>query len=323
MDVPIHQVPSPKFAAGHPAPLLAIVHHRMVGTLASTDVTFTTGSRVASTHFGIGLCSKHGGNRRLCIHQYVALGDQAFGNGNNRFGSGPRRGQLVDSRWNSRYPTTLVNSRTVSIEHHDNGARGHRERGVVPDEVIAASIELDRLLLSGDTREMTAAGIRFRSGMKDRIGRELKAIKPGRHTIVDHHYVSGPLKPHDWRPWAKDRNGFPHDRFVAALRGTVAQPRPESPEPLVPAADRGPLRSFKVPRRPTLATVRAGSWLYDNSALHPSPHNVRISPGRDMPLVGMIRARTAIVEYVDAEGSRTGKAFWIEADDVEATRPAR
>ena len=52
---PIDWVGSPKFTAGHPAPLIALVHHRMVGTLRSTDAVFTsTDGREASTNFGIG-----------------------------------------------------------------------------------------------------------------------------------------------------------------------------------------------------------------------------------------------------------------------------
>ena len=39
---PIYWVGSPKFTAGHPAPLIALVHHRMVGTLRSTDAAFTS-----------------------------------------------------------------------------------------------------------------------------------------------------------------------------------------------------------------------------------------------------------------------------------------
>ena len=131
--VPIHQLLTHKFTRGHPRPLLAIVHHRMVGTLASTDTTFTTGERVASTHFGIGLCSKHGGHRAVCIHQYVRLGDQAWGNGNNHFPEGhAKEGEPVPSKWNERHPKRLVNSRTISIEHQDNGRKGHPRRGSCP-----------------------------------------------------------------------------------------------------------------------------------------------------------------------------------------------
>ena len=41
-EVTIYWVGSPKFTAGHPAPLIALVHHRMVGTLRSTDSAFTS-----------------------------------------------------------------------------------------------------------------------------------------------------------------------------------------------------------------------------------------------------------------------------------------
>jgi hypothetical protein len=59
----IYWVGSPKFTAGHPAPLIALVHHRMVGTLRSTDAAFTsTDGREASTTFGIG----YGCGRAAC-----------------------------------------------------------------------------------------------------------------------------------------------------------------------------------------------------------------------------------------------------------------
>ena len=61
-EVTIYWVGSPKYTAGHPAPLIALVHHRMVGTLRSTDAAFTsTDGREASTHFGIGYgCGRAG-----------------------------------------------------------------------------------------------------------------------------------------------------------------------------------------------------------------------------------------------------------------------
>jgi len=65
-----------KFTAGHPAPLIALVHHRMVGTLRSTDAAFTsTDGREASTHFGIGYgCGRTGHPASAHVHQYVRLG---------------------------------------------------------------------------------------------------------------------------------------------------------------------------------------------------------------------------------------------------------
>jgi len=327
MAYPIHQVPSWKFTAGHPAALIALVHHRMVGSLASTDTTFTTGERIASTHFGVGLCSKHGGADRVCIHQYVLLGNQAWGNGNNRYPEGhSKAGQLVPSAWNTRYPTTLVNSRTVSIEHHDNGMKGHPRRGIVPDEVVDASIWLDRLLLSGDAAAMQAAGIRFRHGAETMIGRELRAIRPGPNTIVDHHYIAGLLKPSCWRPWKKDTIGFAQARYIAALV------EPHAVDPAHPVTEVTPrpstttggevVKSFATPTVPTLARVRTDAWLYDNSALEPSPNNIQVDPGREMPLLGIIGTKARIVGYVNSAGKPVGRAYWVEASNVESTRPA-
>ena len=77
---PIYWVGSPKFTAGHPAPLIAVVHHRMVGTLRSTDAAFTsTDGRAASTTFGVGYgCGRAGHPTTAHVHQYVRLGDQAL-----------------------------------------------------------------------------------------------------------------------------------------------------------------------------------------------------------------------------------------------------
>ncbi len=151
----ISWVGSPKFTSGHPAPLIALVHHRMVGTLRSTDAAFTsTDGREASTTFGVGYgCGRAGHPTTAHVHQYVRLGDQAWGNGN----------WDPSGAWDDSHPTTLVNSRTVSIEHHDNGGRtAGSGMGVVPEAVIAASIALDALLLRGDIAELRSAGIRFR-----------------------------------------------------------------------------------------------------------------------------------------------------------------
>ena len=342
-SVPIHQVPTSKFTRGHPRPLIAIVHHRMVGNLASTDTTFTTGERVASTNFGIGLCSKHGGNQTVCIHQYVRLGDQAWGNGNNHFVDGDgKEGPPVKSDWNDRHPHAQhrVNSRTISIEHQDNGGKGHPKRGIVPDEVIEASIALDKLLLTGNAKKMRDAGIEFRHGSARTIARELKDMKPGPDTIVDHHYVAGPLKPSCWRPWKKDDTGFPRHRYLVAMgvatgahlpptrlqvtrpmRPTFPKRRPTKSRPST-SAEEDVMKSFATPTVPTLAKIRTDAWLYDNSGLDPSPKNKHVSPGREMPLIGTIGQNARIVSYVDDTGTQVGRAYWVEPDDVESTRPA-
>jgi hypothetical protein len=315
----------------------------MVGTLAGTDRTFGSGAREASTHFGVGMCSKHGGKNSVCIHQYVLLGDQAWGNGNNRFPVGHKHeGRIVPSAWNNRYPQRLVNSRTISIEHQDNGGKGSQGRGIVPEEVIEASIWLDSLLLTGDAKALTAAGIRFRDGLRTAICRELRAINPGPHSIVDHHYIAGPLKPFCWQPWQKDKGGFPQARYLEALRSKGVSPPAGGPghpdhgheahdaeppgaahgaRPVSDGAEEEVMRSFQLPPVATLAKVRQHAWLYDNSALEPSRNNINIDPGREMPLIGIV-GDARIVSYVDGSGKEVGTAYWVEAADVESTRPS-
>jgi hypothetical protein len=297
----IFWVPSPMYTPGHPAPLIALVHHRMVGTLKSTDSAFTsTAGRQASTNFGVGYgCGRAGHPTTAHVHQYVRLGDQAWGNGNwDPSGS-----------WDDRYPTTFVNSRTISIEHHDNGGRERGNgKGVVPEKVLEASIELDRLLLRGDLAEMKDAGIRFRGEAEPAMANQLRRIVPGRSTIIDHHYIAGRLKPYCWRPWADDPTGFPQARYIAAL----AAPAPEVET----------VNSYPVPKVPSVGTVAAGTWLYATSALEVNANNIQVDPGRDLPYLGQPSATTRIVEYVDAAGVHSGKAMFVKAPELTNIRPA-
>jgi hypothetical protein len=167
----------------------------------------------------------------------------------------------------------------------------------VPEAVIAASIALDALLLRGDLAELRAAGMRFRAGTEAAITRELRAIPVDRHHLIDHHYIAGRLKPSCWRPWADDSVGFPQARYLAALASA-----PSAPEETV--------NSYPVPTVPSIATVPAGTWLYATSALEPSPDNIRVDPGRDMPYLGQPASTVRIVEYVDAKGVHQGRSMF-------------
>lgn len=222
MTVRVYWVASPKHYEGRSGQaVIALVHHRMVGTLKGTDSTFTTGTREASTNFGVGInCGKAGHPTGLAgahVHQYVHVDDAAWGNGN----------LSTTGSWDNVYGATPnPNFRTISIEHHDNGGLPLGEgKGVVPAEVIAQSIELDRLLLSGDWAAWKAAGIRAGSdALGASIAAQVKRIVPSTKTIIDHNYISGSLKPYCWKPWADDRVGFPQAKFIAALTAVPTPP---------------------------------------------------------------------------------------------------
>lgn len=299
----VYWVGSPKYTAGHPAPIEALVHHRMVGTLRSTDAAFgNPDGRAASTNFGVGYACGIAGHpvSDAHVHQYVRLGDQAWGNGN----------WDPSGQWDDRYPTTHINSRTISIEHHDNGGRERGNgKGVVPEKVIVASIELDRLLLRGDLDEMRMAAIRFRETVAGQVCRELRTIKAHRHVLIDHHYIAGRLKPYCWRPWADDPVGFPQARYIAEL----AVPTPPEDDTV---------NSYPVPKVPSIGTVATGTWLYATSALEPNPANVQVDPGRDLPYLGQPTSTYRVVEYVDGAGVHTGKAMFVKAPELTNIRPA-
>lgn len=207
-------------------PVVAIVHHRIVGTLAGADATFaasdadpaTAGARDrnVSATFAIGII-----DGAVEVHQYVDLSDTHFCNGDYN----------TDSRWDEWHGARRIdigagvsiwntNPQTVSIEHHDNGGSADPERkGIVPERVVKASIALDRLMLAGDVGAIRSAGIHCRD---EATAKQLGAIEPEKRTLIDHHDIAGPFKPTCWRPWAADEVGFPRARYVEELTDVVS-----------------------------------------------------------------------------------------------------
>jgi hypothetical protein len=225
-DVPVIWMPAsgPDFGQGRAGKQpIAIVHHRIVGHLNSADVTFaandtdpaTVGapSRAVAAHFGIG----HDTDGKLYVHQYVDLSDTAYCNGDFRAGSNwedwgyPLGKVVVDGV--QMWPT---NPLTVAIEHDDNGGlpEGDPRKGVVDEDTIKTSIELDRLILSGDAALIRAHGVRV---AQDSTVAALGRIIPGPKTLIDHRDIAGANKPYCWRPWQSDQVGFPRARYIAEL----------------------------------------------------------------------------------------------------------
>jgi hypothetical protein len=185
--------------------ILAIVHHRMVGSVESTIREFTDASlsgqaRRVSSQFGIGFQGSE-----LIIAQFVALENTAYCNGQ----SAADRSACTWQLWlhAGRPPANRI---TVSIEHEDNGSAGDY---IVVEPIIQASIELDRLLLSGDGPAIRAHGIHC----SDLAAHQLSLVEPSTQTLVDHHVVSPVSKPYCWRPYGGDKVGFPQARYVREL----------------------------------------------------------------------------------------------------------
>lgn len=214
---------------------IAIVHHRIVGGLASADSIFaandtnpaTVGStgRAVSANFAIGYDS----DGKLYIHQYVDLSDTPYTNGDCRAINYP--GQ--PSRWDGWYGHKGHNERTVTIEHDDQGGSSDPlKKGVVREDIIKASIALDRIMLRGSQSEMQAAGIHIR----DRATADaLEKIIPSTKTLLDHNDIAGANKPYCWRPWSGDKVGFPRARYVTELSSPVVVVPPPPPPPPPPA----------------------------------------------------------------------------------------
>jgi hypothetical protein len=187
-----------------------VVNHRIVGTLPSARAAFGVApgtSRNASSHFGIGYV-----NGKLTVDQYVDLADMAWTNGDVR-----------EPTWSRIIPGVNPNLYTVTIEHEDGGAVN---RGKVSEEVWQASMELQKLLVSGDKDAIRAAGIRVRH---DHIVAQLATVPKDATGFIDHHQIAGPNKPYCFRRWLDDPgfvegNPSRRDRLLAHLNGEDEMP---------------------------------------------------------------------------------------------------
>lgn len=280
-------------------PVIAWVHHRMVGNLEGTIRTFTAGdaNRPVSTTFGIG----HRAGK-LTIAQFVDLRDTAYGNGNYD----------PSGIWDDMgYPLSAINARTVNTEHEDNGQLpvGDPRRGIVTEDILLTSIALDRLCMSGNVSAIKAAGIRASDAGGTRVITDLHAIKPSRRTILKHFDIAGRLKPYCWNRWAADTVGFPRDRFIAALTGAAPAPEVET------------MKGWTVPKVPCVADVAAGAWLFADSSMDANPLNVQISTARVMPYYGYLPGPIRVLQYVDEQGVASGRIVFAHDVDVKNARP--
>jgi hypothetical protein len=186
---------------------IAIVNHRMVGWLNGTDAHFANATSVTSTHFGIGTRSSTG---LVEVSQYVDLADTAFGNGNyDPSGGWPLIKKLSTGAIDN------PNYYTVSIEHQDGATTG---RGIVTPETKAASLWLQKILLTGDLNLYAQYGIRCSNPL---VAQALARIVPGNETIIDHNRIAGNLKPTCWRAWLDDGGFLPwKPTLIASLLDT-------------------------------------------------------------------------------------------------------
>lgn len=220
---------------------IAVVYHRMVGWLLGTRRYFTVSSeRPVSTHFGIGHEARNpvtGALRPLCpecgpitgargplvVDQYVDLCDTAFGNGNYD----PSGGWTATIKNNG--DVVNPNLYTVSIEHEDGSTAGH---GIVTSHVRRASVELTKLLHSGDVATLRAAGIRIggqawhSAGDASATGLALRRIPVASERFIDHHRVAGRLKPYCWQPWLSDKGYGGGGTHAAVLHALAPAPAP-------------------------------------------------------------------------------------------------
>lgn len=275
-----HPAKAENFMRGRDGKLpIAEVDHRMVGWLLGTRRYFTaTSPRPVSTHFGIGHEARDpatGGLRDLCpecgaitgargplvVDQYVDLADTAYGNGNwHPTGGWPllqrRAGVVVNP-----------NFYTYSIEHEDGAAAGH---GIVTPHIRRASVELSALLHRGSLNELRLAGVRIGDQPWHRrdltgaaIATALKVIPVELEHFVDHHRISGILKPSCWQPWLSDRGfagGGTQRAILAALAAVPpAPPHPPALTPIVSAYSNVRLRRSPSVTAAVVVTVGKGA----------------------------------------------------------------
>ncbi len=254
---------------------IAFVYHRAVAnTIHGIDVTFAAGDsdpatvgspgRPVAANFGIGDTGTGG---VPIISQYVRLQETAYCNGDC---SQTVYGAAFPSKFDQYWGHKGHNERTVSIEHDDNGGSSNPAvKGLVTEAIIKTSIELTRLLLSGNLAAITAAGIKCDAA----TAAALHKIVPGPKTMLMHNDIAGKAKPFCWKPWQADKIGFPRARYIAELTAPVPAPQP-------PQEGDMPQLSSYLPGQ--IAAVKAGV-------------NVRSAPSLTAPVLRVTAAAEAWV----------------------------
>lgn len=235
MPLSVQWRPSPNFNARDSRyPLRGDVSHRIVGSAPSALGTFGApggipgmAPRSASSHFIIGHRNGRGPNGEviadapcpecgpitgakgpLVIYQCVDLANMAWTNGDVR-----------DPTWPGYQPGVNPNLTTITTEHEDMAAAG---RHIVTDHIWRASMELKRLLRSGDLAAIRATGVRVSDGAFKAavLVQQLAAFPISNAAYTDHHAISGPNKPWCWRDYDGDK-GFPSrlPGLLAYLKG--------------------------------------------------------------------------------------------------------
>lgn len=283
---PITWQPSPNFnLRDRRYPLQGDVSHRIVGTGPSAVGLFLR-SGTASSHFVIGhtqsgaLCPRcgpiTGARGTLFVTQMVDLAHMAWTNGDVRGATWPRLQAGVNP-----------NLTTITTEHEDMGAAG---RHIVTDHVWEASMQLKRLLRSGDIAAIRAAGIRVSTGAfgADALVARMAALPIDGVTYIDHHQIAGANKPWCWRDFDGDR-GFP-SRLPGLLAHLAARPIEEDDiSKYLEGAQLLPIG--------TVARLRAGA------------------SGRRLPIFDPTDYDAHLVEYREQES--TAPAFaWVEGTNI-------
>lgn len=94
---------------------------------------------------------------------------------------------------------------------------------------------------------------------------------------------------------------------------------------VAPAAPTGDtFVSYPVPKLPTIGDVAVGVRLYADVSLvannDPVGGDIIIDPKRSMPYFGQPTAAAKVVEYVDASGVHTGKAYFVQSAQLTNIR---
>jgi hypothetical protein len=107
--------------------------------------------------------------------------------------------------------------------------------------------------------------------------------------------------------------------FIRFFQGGAATATPKA-RPTPKPAKGEIVKSFSVPKEPSVCTVPKGVRLFVASDLKAIAFNV--DPGRDMPYLGEPFTGVAIVHRTKEDGTPTGKAFFARKSDLKNIRPA-
>lgn len=123
------------------------------------------------------------------------------------------------------------------------------------------------------------------------------------------------------RPGEADSSHLTHTH-VSWYRDAEYRDHTTAIRPYFAGEDTMAIPQFTTYAKAQVAVVPTGTWIYDNEGCVASAGNIQVSPGREMPVVGIAAASAVILGYIDTTPTETTVRTYFAKAGTVTVKPA-